>query len=107
MMKRLAILSALTLAALPATAADDTSIELMAQNCGVCHGFDGREFNEAMPPLAGMSAQNFATAMKAFRDGSRPAIVMDRVAKALTDTQIDGLATFYAAKPATQLGAKE
>lgn len=91
----------------PAKAADDTSILLMAQNCGVCHGFEGREFDESMPPLAGMSDANFVTAMKRFRDGGRPAIVMDRVAKALSDEQIEGLAQYYAAIPPVQYGSEE
>ena len=78
--------------------------ELLGQNCAACHGTDGREFNEAMPPLAGMEKNEFIRAMKAFKQGERPAIVMDRVAKAFTDDEVEAMAEFFAAQPAVQYG---
>ncbi|MGM0595001.1 MAG: c-type cytochrome [Pseudomonadota bacterium] len=105
-MKRLILIPAvaLGLASSPALAAGYASGELLGQNCAACHGSDGREFHEAMPPLAGMDRQNFITAMNAFKQGERPAIVMDRIAKAFSDEEITAMADFFAAQPTEQYG---
>jgi len=101
---------ALALAALalqPAAARDIASGELLGQNCAACHGTDGREFNEAMPPLAGMETEQFIRAMKDFREGRREGVVMDRVARAYSDAEIEAMAEWFASRPATQYGSEE
>ena len=111
-MKRLILIPAvalgLGLAAGPVPAAGFAATiapgELLGQNCAACHGTDGREFNEAMPPLAGMEKNEFIRAMKEFKQGERPAIVMDRVAKAFSDEEVEAMAEFFAVQPATQYG---
>jgi sulfide dehydrogenase cytochrome subunit len=80
--------------------------KLLGQGCAACHGTDGREFYEAMPSLAGMSREEFITAMQTFRDGTRPAIIMDRVARGYNDKEIEAMADFFAAQSKTQY-AKE
>lgn len=107
-MKRLIIAPAvalgLVLTSAEAAAAGFAPAELLGQNCAACHGTDGREFNEAMPALAGMDKQNFIRAMTEFRQGERPAIVMDRIAKAFTDEEVEAMAEFFAAQQAAQYG---
>lgn len=87
-----------------AVGAEIASGELLGQNCAACHGTDGREFNEAMPSLAGMQPAVFVRAMQEFREGKRPAIVMDRIAKAFSDDEIEVMAAFFAEQPAVQYG---
>lgn len=105
-MKRLILVPAvaLGLASSPVQAAGFASGELLGQNCAACHGTDGREFSEAMPPLAGMDKQNFIRAMNEFKQGDRPAIVMDRIAKAFGEEEIKAMAEFFAMQKAEQYG---
>ncbi|MDZ7802740.1 c-type cytochrome [Thiohalophilus sp.] len=76
--------------------------QLLAQNCAACHGVNGREFKESMPPLAGMKTEQFIEAMNSFKDGTRPAIIMDRVARGYSQDEIKAMAQFFATQPATQ-----
>jgi sulfide dehydrogenase cytochrome subunit len=85
-------------------ARETASAQLLAQNCAACHGMDGREFNEAMPPLAGMSIEQFIGAMNAFKHGKRQAVIMDRVARGYNDDEIRAMAEYFAAQPSTQYG---
>lgn len=105
-MKQLLIIPALALglAGGPALAGGFAPPELLGQNCAACHGTDGREFHEAMPPLAGMDRSNFIRAMNEFKQGERPAIVMDRIAKAFSDEEIAAMAEFFALQQAEQYG---
>lgn len=80
---------------------------LIAQNCGTCHGLEGRVFTESMPPLAGMNREKFVAAMIAFRDDQRPATIMDRLAKAFTEDDFQAMADYYAALPAEPLPTQE
>jgi len=69
----------------------------LAATCANCHGTDGRTQGEAMPGLAGRDREQIASALRAFRDGKRPATVMQQLAKGFTDQQIDTLAAYFAA----------
>jgi sulfide dehydrogenase cytochrome subunit len=74
----------------------------MAWQCAPCHGTNGQEFLEAMPPLAGMPVEQFTKAMIAYREGTRPAIIMDRVARGFTDAEIDAMAVWFEQQPLKQ-----
>jgi sulfide dehydrogenase cytochrome subunit len=89
---------------LSVAAADELSApdgEMLAHTCAACHGTHGHFDNDYMPPLAGMSEERFVTSMIAFREGSRPATIMDRVARAFSDAEIEAMAAFFAAQGAT------
>lgn len=107
-MKRLILIPAvaLGLASSPLLAEGFASGELLGQNCAACHGTDGREFTEAMPPLAGMERAEFIRAMNEFKQGQRPAIVMDRIAKAFGEKEIAAMADYFAVQQASQYGAE-
>jgi len=49
------------------------------------------------PGLAGRDRGQIASALRAFRDGKRPATVMTQLAKGFTEQQIDTLAAYFAA----------
>ncbi|WP_019896076.1 c-type cytochrome [Hydrogenovibrio halophilus] len=91
----------------PAQAQDDaksSSItaklgEAMAQQCAPCHGTNGQAMTEAMPPLAGLPVETFERAMLAYRDGSRDAVIMDRVARGFTDEEIHAMAIWFEKQP--------
>jgi sulfide dehydrogenase cytochrome subunit len=73
--------------------------EAMAQQCAPCHGTNGQAMTEAMPPLAGMNIDTFERAMLAYRDGSRDAVIMDRVARGFTDAEIHAMAVWFEKQP--------
>jgi sulfide dehydrogenase cytochrome subunit len=71
---------------------------MLSHTCAACHGTYGHFEGDYMPPLAGMDKERFVDSMIAFRNGSRPASIMDRVAKAFTDEEIEAMGEFFAAQ---------
>ena len=73
-------------------------IQVLAASCAACHGTDGNSVG-GTPVLAGLDSLHFIRQMKAFRSGERPATVMQRHAKGLTEDEIVGLAAFFSTQP--------
>lgn len=72
--------------------------------CVQCHGPGGNGIGEHFPPLAGQPASYLAGQLAAWRDGSRrndPNQLMVDVAKALSDSEVQALASYFA-QPASQ-----
>jgi len=68
----------------------------LAAMCANCHGTEGRTVDgSAIPSLAGMPREYMVAQMKAFREGSRPATVMQQLTKGLTDQQIETVSTYF------------
>jgi cytochrome subunit of sulfide dehydrogenase len=86
--KRASALAAIVLLAPTVTLAADP--RLLAGTCTTCHGSGGTG-SGAVPSLKGRNAASVADAMRAFRDGSRPATVMGRLAKGFSDDEIDAM----------------
>lgn len=76
--------------------------KMLGDNCSACHGTMGAEFNEAMPPLAGMKPENFIKLMKDYRSNAFPSIVMHDVAYVFTDAEIEAMAEYFAAQEAAE-----
>ena len=71
----------------------------LAATCAICHGTEGKVAPGApVIPLAGLSRDQIAGQMRAFRDGQRPATVMHQIAKGYNDAQIDAIAAWFAAQ---------
>lgn len=64
--------------------------------CDGCHGTGGHSAGTTIPSLAGQDRDYFVIAMQAFRSGERPSTVMGPLARGLTDTDIRGMAAYYA-----------
>lgn len=91
----------LSFAVIAPASAQSPDIRYIAANCANCHGTDGRSAAGAgMPGLAGLSASYFVEQMNAFRSGARQATIMHQIAKGYTDTQIAGMAQYFAAQKA-------
>jgi sulfide dehydrogenase cytochrome subunit len=67
----------------------------LANACAACHGTDGRS-QGAIPTIAGMSGSESVTKMNAFRSSPEEATIMDRIARGLSQAEIDGLASYFA-----------
>lgn len=86
-----------------APASSQTALALdtraLAASCASCHGTDGQAVaGFAMPKLAGLPKDYLVAQMQAFISGSRPATVMQQIAKGYSAAQIDALATYFAAR---------
>jgi len=95
---RLALALLLGSASLVSMAQDAASVRALAATCASCHGTNGRSATSEVASLAGLPKEHVAAAMRAFRDGSRPATVMHQLAKGYTDREIELLAAFFAAQ---------
>ena len=95
-MNRLVVLVTILLCAPPHARAQDA--QRLAAPCAICHGTEGRAVTKDVVPLAGLPREHIASQMRAFRDGQRPATVMHQIAKGYSDSQIDTLATWFAAQ---------
>lgn len=92
------------LTTLYANAAED--MEALTATCATCHGAKGVSENPAWPSLAGQKAGYLISQMRAFRDGERQDPLMSPMAKGLTDSQINQLATYYAEQQPTMARAE-
>lgn len=98
---RIAIAALATTATLilPAiAAATDYRPAMLANPCAGCHGPDG-DSPGSIPSLKGLSAEEIATGMKAYKADRRKGTVMNRIAKGYTDEEIDLMASYFARKP--------
>jgi len=64
-----------------------------ATSCSGCHSTAAAS---SIPPLYGRDAGDIARAMTGFRDGSRPATVMNRIAKGFSDEESRAIAAWLA-----------
>jgi cytochrome c553 len=77
----------------------NSEIRSLAATCAACHGTDGHAVaGSRMPRLAGMPKADFVRQMRAFRDGTREATVMQQIAKGYGDAQTEALGGFFAAQ---------
>jgi sulfide dehydrogenase cytochrome subunit len=80
----------------------------LLQKCTICHGDDGLSDEATYPSIAGLPVRLQVDALRAYRDGTRdcgPVPRMCKIAKELTDDDIQQLAAHFAAfpfKPADQ-----
>ena len=80
-------------------ASTDLHTRANAAMCANCHGSEGRTVKgSAVPPIAGLPHDYMVQEMQAFKDGRRPATVMDQITKGLSDAQIASLAHYFAAQ---------
>jgi len=71
----------------------------LAAACAICHGTNGRSAG-GLPNLAGQQKEYLAKQLRDFRDGTRPATIMNQIAKGYTDEQYELLSAYFAAQKA-------
>lgn len=98
-MNRATIAVALALAGMTGTAiAQELSYgRNMASACASCHGTNGKSAGH-MNDLAGMPKDRIVQHMKNFKAGSKPATVMQQIAKGYSDAQIEAIAGYFSAQ---------
>ena len=83
--------AAVAVAVAPASAGEFDSAALLADMCASCHGPDGRSPG-SIPALASLNEEAMRAFLHAYRAGDIEATVMNRIARALTDAEIEALA---------------
>ena len=66
-----------------------------AASCSGCHAASPSA-GTPVPPLAGRSATEIATAMAEFKSGARKGTIMDRIAKGFSEEETRAIADWYA-----------
>jgi cytochrome c553 len=79
-------------------AGDAAAGKTAAGACSGCHGETGVASDPANPSLAGQEAQYLASALQAYKDGSRKDETMKGLAAGLDDKAMKNLAAFYASQ---------
>ena len=71
----------------------------LAATCANCHGTDGKAVSgSSVLPIAGLDKNYLLAQMQAFQSGARPATVMHQISKGYSATQIEALASYFAAQ---------
>ena len=97
-MKLLTFVALLCIAGSSQAAAPDPGQRLYA-SCAGCHGTAGAGSGRVLPLLAGQPKDALAASMRAFKAGTRPATIMQQIAKGYTEAQIEQIAAYLAAQP--------
>lgn len=66
-----------------------------ASSCSSCHAANPKA-DTAVPRLAGRKAADIFADMQAFKTGQKASTVMGRIAKGLTDAEVEAIAAWYA-----------
>ena len=96
------------LAAMPlAQAADvDAGRAKVTTVCGACHGVTGVSVSESIPNLAAQRAGYIEAQLKALKEGTRKAPIMNAIAAQLSPDEIANVAAYFAALPGAGPAAK-
>ena len=97
------IVAALTAAVAPGAAAADLALgkAKAAEVCESCHGAGGNSTSQDFPKLAGQYPDYLAKTLRDYKSGDRKNAIMAGFAKPLSKQDIENLAAYYAAQPAT------
>ena len=68
--------------------------------CAGCHGIDGKGRGH-IPAIASLAESSLALALREFKAGRRPSTVMQRIASAYNDSEIDELAAHFSRQAPT------
>jgi len=82
-----------------AQAADPHLARNLAATCANCHGTDGRaQPGSALDSLAGQNQAQLLQKLAGFRDGSRPATIMQQIVKGYSPQQLELITAYLAAQ---------
>jgi sulfide dehydrogenase cytochrome subunit len=93
-----AVVLGAAIAAGPVSAVENKA-EILADTCAGCHGTDGSSHGPVTPTIASLSKDYFISSMRDYKSGTRPATVMDRIARGYSDEDIEAMAAWFQTKP--------
>ena len=74
--------------------ADDSYFRLISTTCLTCHDA-GNGDAAAIPRLDGLRAAEIKQLLNAYKSDRERGTIMNRISKALTDTEIDGISAMF------------
>jgi sulfide dehydrogenase cytochrome subunit len=86
-----------TMVAATSSRANTIPSPTLSKNCAGCHGTDGYS-SEPMPIIAGLSDTYLRQVMRQYKSGERPSTIMGRLTKGYTDSELDGMAAYFASQ---------
>ena len=96
-MKKLTIaIAATVMMASPVFAGDAAAGKAKTAMCAACHGAAGISAIPTYPNLAGQKAAYLAKQLRDFKSGARKDPIMAPMVMALSDTDIDNVAAYFA-----------
>jgi cytochrome c553 len=103
-----AVAAPLALAVLPlAHAADiEAGKAKVATVCAACHGAAGVSVSDSVPNLAAQRAGYIQAQLKALKEGTRKAPIMNAIAAQLTPAEMADVAAYFASLPGAPAGEK-
>ena len=69
--------------------------------CAACHGADGNSATADFPRIGGQYPDYLVKALRDYKSGQRKNAIMAGFAQALSKQDVENLAAYYAAQPAT------
>lgn len=72
-----------------------------AEVCAACHGADGNSASPDFPRIGGQHRDYLAKALRDYKSGQRKNAIMAGFAQTLSKQDVENLAAYYAAQPAT------
>lgn len=93
--------------AAPAMAGDAEAGKELSVPCAACHNADGNSLAPNFPKLAAQGEKYLLKQMKEIKSGVRSIPEMAGQLDALSDTDLENLATYFAVQPGTLAGAKD
>lgn len=79
--------------------AQQLNIRSLAATCANCHGTHGKaQDGSAVVSLSGLPRDYIIKQMKDFQSGARPATIMHQLAKGYSESQIEQIASYFAAQ---------
>ena len=93
-----ALITALIFTSTSAMDGDVAAGKAKSALCASCHGPTGISMSPIWPNLAGQKEQYLIKQITAFRDGTRQDPMMAPMVAALSDTDIENLAAYYASQ---------
>jgi cytochrome c553 len=100
-----AVLACGAAASLGALAQASDAQRQKAEPCAACHGAEGRAPLPEIPSLAGQPKQFITTQLVMFREGNRKNPVMNALAAALTNPEINELGSYFSVQSPPVAGA--
>ena len=88
----------LAVVTLASASARELNGEGLADACTSCHGLGGRS-QGYIPSIAGVEKTTLLRQLKAFRAQTAQATIMNRIARAYTDPELEALAEYFSATP--------
>ncbi len=91
-----AVVTATMMISSPVFAGDAEAGKAKAVTCAACHGANGISAIPLYPNLAGQKEAYIAQQLRNFKSGERNNAVMKGMVMALSETDMDNLAAYYA-----------